>query len=62
MIYFEAITLGLYVEVKLGYVKGNVWVISWRANHIKCNASLAELEKLVIALRKFDAGEGIEPL
>lgn len=28
----------------LGYVPGNVIVISWRANRIKCDASLAELQ------------------
>lgn len=28
----------------LGYVPGNVWVISWHANRIKSNASLGELE------------------
>jgi hypothetical protein len=35
-----------------GYVKGNVWVISWRANHIKTDASLEELETLVASLRE----------
>lgn len=30
-----------------GYVKGNVWVISYRANMIKSNASLDELKLLV---------------
>jgi hypothetical protein len=29
-----------------GYVKGNVMVISWRANRLKSDASLEELEKL----------------
>ena len=31
----------------LGYVKGNVTVISYRANRIKCHASLAELRAIV---------------
>lgn len=31
---------------ELGYVKGNVIVISWRANFIKTNASIEELNKL----------------
>ncbi len=31
---------------ELGYVKNNVIVISWRANRLKWNASLDELEKL----------------
>lgn len=33
-----------------GYVKGNIWVISLRANRIKNDASLAELQSLVLAL------------
>lgn len=32
----------------LGYVPGNVMVISWRANTLKNNATLAELQTLVI--------------
>lgn len=36
---------------ELGYVKGNVVVISHRANRIKGDASLAELEQLVTWLR-----------
>lgn len=36
----------------LGYVRGNVWVISWRANTIKNDASLRELETLVDNLKK----------
>ncbi len=36
---------------ELGYVPGNVAVISWRANSIKTNATLEELEKLVVWLR-----------
>lgn len=35
---------------KLGYVPGNVWVISGRANRIKKDATLEELKKLVTAL------------
>ena len=33
-----------------GYVKGNIWVISHRANRIKNNATLAELKQLTAAL------------
>lgn len=33
-----------------GYVRGNVWVISWRANRMKGDASLDELRTLVAAL------------
>ncbi len=35
------------IEPSLGYVPGNVWVISFRANAIKQDASLPELELLV---------------
>src|SRR5580692_6046027 len=35
-----------------GYVKGNVWVISWRANKLKGESTLAELEALVVALKQ----------
>jgi hypothetical protein len=31
----------------LGYVPGNVMVVSWRANTLKGNATLAELQTLV---------------
>ena len=31
----------------LGYVKGNIVIISWRANRIKCDASLDEMKMLV---------------
>ncbi len=35
----------------LGYVLGNTWVISWRANRIKSDATLEELEAIVKVLR-----------
>lgn len=35
----------------LGYVKGNVSVISMRANRIKCDASVEELESIVAWMR-----------
>lgn len=35
----------------LGYVKGNVWIISHRANSLKNNATLEELEMLVSLLQ-----------
>lgn len=35
------------IDNSLGYVKGNVIIISWRANRIKADASLAELQLLV---------------
>jgi hypothetical protein len=31
----------------LGYIRGNVEVISWRANHLKSNGTLDELRKMV---------------
>jgi hypothetical protein len=33
-----------------GYVRGNVWVISWRANRLKSDATLDELRALVRAI------------
>lgn len=36
---------------ELGYVKGNVRVISWRANKIKNDATLEELERIVSYIR-----------
>ena len=35
------------IDNSKGYVKGNVRVISWRANHIKTDATLSELESVV---------------
>ena len=37
-----------------GYVPGNVWVISWRANFLKSNATIAELKKIVRAMEKLE--------
>lgn len=39
-------------DPKLGYVKGNCVVMSWRANRIKTDAAILELEKLVSYLRR----------
>jgi hypothetical protein len=39
------------IDPHKGYIKGNVWVISHRANRIKNDASLEELELIVKALR-----------
>lgn len=38
------------VRPELGYVPGNVWVISYRANMIKNDASLEELKQIAAAL------------
>jgi hypothetical protein len=35
-----------------GYTKENVWIISWKANTIKNDASLVELERLLVNLEK----------
>ena len=35
-----------------GYVKGNIWVISHRANRIKNDSSLEEIKKLINAIKK----------
>jgi hypothetical protein len=37
---------------ELGYVKGNIWVVSLRANKLKNDASLQELQTLVENLKK----------
>lgn len=40
------------IDSKKGYVPGNVWVISFRANAIKLDATIEELELLVGNLRR----------
>jgi len=40
------------IEPSLGYVRGNVWIISWRANRLKCDASVDELVTLVDAIKR----------
>lgn len=40
------------VDNRLGYVKGNVVVISWRANRIKSDATLEELERIVAFIKE----------
>lgn len=40
------------VRPEFGYVPGNVWVISYRANELKRNASLLELQTLAANLAK----------
>lgn len=43
------------VNPDLGYVRGNVAVISWRANRMKSRFSRDEFERLVAWLRAFDS-------
>ena len=38
-------------DPKLGYVLGNVWVVSAKANRIKSDASTDEIERVALALR-----------
>lgn len=40
------------IDPSKGYVPGNVWIISSKANAMKSNATLAELELLVVKLRE----------
>lgn len=41
------------IDPSKGYVRGNVVVISWRANRLKSNATLQELEALASFYRRF---------
>ncbi len=41
----------------LGYIKGNTWIISHRANTLKNNAKLDELILLIDNLKKLNIGE-----
>jgi hypothetical protein len=34
------------IDPTKGYTKQNTWVISWRANNLKCNASIQEIHLL----------------
>lgn len=34
------------MDSQLGYIKDNVWIISWKANRVKNNATLDELIKI----------------
>lgn len=45
------------IKPELGYVKGNVRVISDRANRLRSDASLDELERVVMYVRAIESGE-----
>ena len=40
------------LDPELGYVRGNVIVVSFRANHIKSDATSGELERIARAVRR----------
>jgi hypothetical protein len=40
------------IKPALGYVRGNVRVISWRANRLKSDATLGDLEALVLYMKE----------
>lgn len=44
---------------ELGYVNGNVFVISWRANKLKSNMSLDELKSIIKYIEERTHGKGI---
>ena len=39
------------IDNRFGYIKGNILVVSWRANFLKSDAALSELEMLVANLQ-----------
>jgi hypothetical protein len=43
------------IQPWFGYVKGNVRVISWRANKLRCDATPKELEMLLEDARKLQS-------
>lgn len=42
------------IKPELGYVKGNVIIISWRANRIKCDATPEELLRVAEFYKRMD--------
>ena len=43
------------IDPSKGYVKGNVQVISWRANNLKSNGTVAEFKRLITWLESVEA-------
>ncbi len=42
---------------ELGYVPGNVYVISWRANKLKSNMNLTELQQIMNYIKEKTNGQ-----
>jgi hypothetical protein len=42
---------------ELGYVKGNIRTVSWRANKLRSNATLSELEALTFYLKQQESNQ-----
>ena len=42
------------IDSNKGYIKGNVQIVSWRANSLKKNGTLQEFKKLVKWMEKHD--------
>ena len=47
------------VDTTRGYTPDNVWVISFRANRIKCDGSLQEFDQLISSLENINSGANI---
>jgi len=39
-----------------GYIRGNVAIISWQANRLKGDASIEDLEAILVYMRKYQGG------
>ena len=40
------------IDPTKGYIRDNIWVISWKANRLKSNASAEDIMKLAVALQE----------